>query len=285
AAGHRTRRDMDRRRPHRPPGHPAAHSGRRRADDGRLPGWLLRPERTAPGGPERQWQPHRAASCPAPTDGAAPRPRARGRDAERGGQDRERPGHARRRRRGGWRWAVVPSAGRCVAGGIMTGQPVPACGRSPLGPRLSAMRLRRRATLLAAVLVAVAGRSWAQNATPIFHGVLGIRPAVGTIEKNVGIANIKIKGWDLWLQPQSNGISPTTEQIIIAIGDSERLVVQAGSVKGSRNGKRFTFNDPKTPRGVRSLKIVQYTKGCPALACYKVSFALVKIDLSALVLE
>jgi len=147
------------------------------------------------------------------------------------------------------------------------------------------MRLGRRATLLAAVLVAVAGRSWAQNATPIFHGVLGIRPAVGTIEKNVGIANIKIKRWDLVLDPTSNGISPPTEQIVIAVGDSERLVVQAGSVRASRNGKRFSFNDPKTPRGVRSLKIVQYTRGCLGLACYKVSFALVKIDLSTLVLE
>ena len=147
------------------------------------------------------------------------------------------------------------------------------------------MRLGRRATLLAAVLVALAGRSWAQNATPIFHGVLGIRPAVGTINKNVGIANIKIRGWDLSLYPTSNGISPTTEQIIIAIGDSERLVIQAGSVKSSRNGKRFTFNDPKAPRGVRSLKIVQYSKGCLGLACYKVSFSLVQIDLSSLVLE
>jgi len=147
------------------------------------------------------------------------------------------------------------------------------------------MRLGRRATLLAAVLVAVAGRSWAQNATPIFHGVLGIRPALGTIEKNVGIANLRVKGWNLVLAPTSNGISPATEQIIIAVGDSERLVIQAGSVRASRNGKRFTFNDPKTPRGVRSLKIVQYTKGCVGLACYKVSFSLVQIDLSTLVLE
>src|SRR5262249_24621451 len=40
-----------------------------------------------------------------------------------------------------------------------------------------------------------------------------------------------------------------------------------------------------TPRGVRSLKIVQYTRGCLGLACYKVSFSLVQIDLSTLVLE
>jgi len=147
--------------------------------------------------------------------------------------------------------------------------------------------MRLRATLLAAVIVLLAGRSWAQNATPIFHGALGIRPAVGTIglKKNVGIANIKIKGWNLVLYPTSNGISPTTEQIIVAVGDSERLVIQAGSVKASRNGKRFTFSDPKTPRGVRSLKIVQYTRGCLGLACYKVSFSLVQIDLSTLVLE
>ena len=148
--------------------------------------------------------------------------------------------------------------------------------------------MRLRATLLAAVIVLLAGRGWAQTASPIFHGLLGIRPAVGTIDlsqNSPGIANIKIKGWDLVLRPDSNGVSPTTEQIIIAVGDSERLVVQAGTVKSSRNGKRFTFNDPKTTRGVRSLKIVQYTKGCIGLACYKVSFSLVAIDLSALVLE
>jgi hypothetical protein len=149
--------------------------------------------------------------------------------------------------------------------------------------------MRPRTTLLAAVIVLIAGRGWAQDASPIFHGVLGIRPAVGTIglkqHKNLGIANIRVMGWDLVLRPDSNGISPTTEQIIIAIGDSERLVVQAGTVKGSRNGKRFTFNDPKTTRGVRSLKIVQYTKGCIGLACYKVSFSLVAIDLSTLLNE
>jgi hypothetical protein len=148
--------------------------------------------------------------------------------------------------------------------------------------------MRLRTTLLAAVIVLIAGRGWAQTASPIFHGVLGITPAVGKInlgEKSPGIGNIKIKRWDLVLRPDSNGVSPTTEQIIIAIGDSERLVVQAGTVKSSRNGKRFTFNDSKTTRGVRSLKIVQYTKGCIGLACYKVSFSLVAIDFSSLVLE
>jgi hypothetical protein len=148
--------------------------------------------------------------------------------------------------------------------------------------------MRLRSTLLAAVIVLIAGRGSAQTASPIFHGVLGIRPAVGKInlgQNAPGIANIKVKSWDLVLRPDSNGISPTTEQIIIAIGDSERLVVQAGTVKSSRNGKRFTFNDPKTQRGVRSLKIVQYTNGCIGLACYKVSFSLVAIDLSTLVNE
>src|SRR5262249_57985898 len=129
--------------------------------------------------------------------------------AERGRQDGERPGHARGRRRAGSRGAVIPPSGRCVAGGIMTGQPVPACGRSRPVPRLRVMRLGRRATLLAAVLVSLAGRSSAQTATPIFHGELGIRPAGGTINKNVGGGSLRGKGWDLVLRPNSYGIKPT----------------------------------------------------------------------------
>jgi hypothetical protein len=147
------------------------------------------------------------------------------------------------------------------------------------------MRLGRRATLVAAVLVALAGRGSAQTATPIFHGALGIRPAVGTMNKTVGVGSLRVKGWDLVLRPDSNGIAPTQEQTLIAIGDTERLVVPVGGIKASRNGKRFTFRDPKTPRGVRSLQLVQYTKGCLGFACYHVSFSLVGIDLSQLVVE
>ena len=150
-------------------------------------------------------------------------------------------------------------------------------------PRLYPMRLC--APMLAALVMLLAGRASAQvAASPVFHGLLAIRPAVGTIDKRMGIGSLRVKNWDLKLLPDSNGIEPTQDQILIAVGDAERLVLQAGSVKASRNGTRFTYRDPKATRGIRSLRIVQYKNGCIGLACYRVSFSLVQVDVSALLI-
>ena len=148
-------------------------------------------------------------------------------------------------------------------------------------PRVDHMRL---ATLLVALVLLFPGRSSAQDAPPIFHGLLDIHPALGRIDKNVGIGKVQIKRWDLVLRNDSNGIFPTREQVLIAIGDSERLVVPPGTIRSSPNGKRFTYRDPKATRGVRSLQLRQYTKGCIGKACYHVSLALVQVDFSALVI-
>jgi len=150
-------------------------------------------------------------------------------------------------------------------------------------PRLSTMRLC--APMLAALVILFAGRASAQVvASPVFHGLLAIRPAVGTIDKRIGIGSLRGRNWELKLRPESNGIEPPQDQILIAVGDAERFVIQPGSVKASRNGKRFTYRDPKARRGIRSLKIVQYTKGCIGLACYRVTFSLVNVDVSALLI-
>jgi len=150
-------------------------------------------------------------------------------------------------------------------------------------PRLSMMRLC--APMLAALVILLPGRASAQvAASPVFHGLLGIRPAVGTIDKRIGIGSLRVRNWELKLRPESNGIEPPQDQILIAVGDAERFVIQPGSVKASRNGKRFTYRDPKARRGIRSLKIVQYSKGCIGLACYRVTFSLVNVDVSALLI-
>jgi hypothetical protein len=142
--------------------------------------------------------------------------------------------------------------------------------------------MRAVVALVVALLTGVAAPAGA--IAPVFHGALGIKPALGGFAKNTGVASLRVKNWNLVLTPNSNGIYPTQEGVIIAIGTTEQLVVPASLIHASRNGRQFTFRDPKTARGVRMFQLRQYSN-CPGKACYHVAFTLVGIDLSTLVLS
>lgn len=144
------------------------------------------------------------------------------------------------------------------------------------------MSLRALVALVVTLLTGVAAPVGA--IAPVFHGALGIRPALGGFAKNTGVASLRVKNWNLVLTSNSNGIYPTQEGVIIAIGSTEQLVVQASLIHASRNGRLFTFRDPKTTRGVRMFQLRQYSN-CSGKACYHVAFTLVGIDLSTLVLS
>jgi hypothetical protein len=143
--------------------------------------------------------------------------------------------------------------------------------------------LRAAIALSLALLAGVAVPAGA--IVPVYHGGLVVRPALGGFQKNTGIASLRVKNWNLVLTSQSNGIDPTQEGVIIAIGSTEQLVVPAGLIHGSRNSRRFTFKDAKTSRGVRAFQLRQYNNDCRGKACYHVAFTLVGIDLSTLVLS
>jgi hypothetical protein len=142
--------------------------------------------------------------------------------------------------------------------------------------------MRAVVALVVALLTGVAAPAGA--IAPVFHGALGIKPALGGFQKNTGVASLRVKNWNFVLTPNSNGIYPTQEGVIIAIGTTEQLVVPASLIHASRNGRQFTFRDPKTTRGVRMFQLRQYSN-CPGKACYHVAFTLVGIDLSTLVLS
>src|SRR5262249_39999292 len=50
-----------------------------------------------------------------------------------------------------------------------------------------------------------------------------------------GIASLRVRNWVLNLAMGSNGIFPDKEPFIIAVGDTEKLVIPAGQVKASKN--------------------------------------------------
>jgi hypothetical protein len=158
----------------------------------------------------------------------------------------------------------------------------PCCAPASAVPRVRFVSLRAVVALVVVLLTGLVAPAGA--VAPVFHGALGIRPALGGFQKNTGVASLRVKNWNLVLTPNSNGIYPTQEGVIIAIGSTEQLVVPASLIHASRSGSRFTYSDPKTSRGVRMFQLRQYGN-CPGKACYHVAFTLVGIDLSTLVLS
>jgi hypothetical protein len=139
----------------------------------------------------------------------------------------------------------------------------------------------------AAVGLAVLWSGAAAHAqAPLYHGSLQIRTARGTVDRSKGTGSLRVNNWDLVLVSDSNGIFPDREPVIIAIGETERLVIPAGELKPSKNGKQFTFRNPKVDRGVRFFQIRQLkTAPGDTNARYRVRFNLVGIDLSGLLIE
>src|SRR5215510_1164647 len=133
-----------------------------------------------------------------------------------------------------------------------------------------------------AALLACPVTTRAQGA-PVYHGTLKVLPANGLFQKKTmdtsGIATLRVRNWVLNLEMGSNGIAPDKEPIIIAVGDTEKLVIPAGQVKASKNGKRFAYHNPSTTRGVQMLQIRRLKDDGDGTPRYRLTFT-VKIDLS-----
>jgi hypothetical protein len=139
----------------------------------------------------------------------------------------------------------------------------------------------RFATL--SLLVALIGAPAAAQVRPTFHGGLSVRRGAGRLDQNAGIGSLKVKNWVFNLARDSNGISPGTEPIVIGIGDNDQLVIPAGQVKTSRNGKRFIYRNPRVPRGVRSFTMKRLKNAADGTMRYAVTLSVAGADLSALV--
>lgn len=143
-------------------------------------------------------------------------------------------------------------------------------------PRVLPMTSR----LLAVLLLAVAPSAWAIG-EPVYNGFLKVRRAGGIIDRDTGQGSLNVRRWGWTLTPDSDGIQPDVEPVIVAIGETERLVLPAGLVKASKNGRKFTYRDKEVRRGLRSLRI--WRGKDPSL--WQVKLQLVGIDLSRLTLE
>jgi hypothetical protein len=143
-------------------------------------------------------------------------------------------------------------------------------------------------TMLALAPAGTARGDISPTANPIYHGVLRVTPASGTIDRKTGNAVVSVKRWVMIINtdesngaPVSDGIYPAQEPIIVALG-ADSFYLPAGAMRASRNGKRFTYRAhlAKDARGIRTLTIRQQLDGS-----YAVGFKLVGVDLSRLLFE
>ena len=142
-----------------------------------------------------------------------------------------------------------------------------------------------RLAIAALVAVLSAGRpssaAPATTATPAFHGTLDMIAAHGTIDPSTGNATLKIRGWRLLLSPDSNGIFPDQEPMLIALAENN-FYLAAGALKPSRRGRVFRYRAPRDvgPRAIRSLRLAERRDGI-----YTLSFTLTGVELSRLTIQ
>jgi len=134
-------------------------------------------------------------------------------------------------------------------------------------------------TLMLACAVPGAWAQVANNATPVYHGVLQIVPATGSIDRHTGNATLKVRRWRFLPTPESNGIFPDQEPIVVALGD-DSFYLPAGTLKASRGGKVFRYRASRStgPRAVESFRIQRRAHG----AYYIIDFTLAGVELSQL---
>ncbi len=152
-----------------------------------------------------------------------------------------------------------------------------ACALSMKARRPEPVRGRLAFSILAAVALLLPVAVASAGEPPVFHGVLGIRPAPGNIDNETGIGALAVKRWTFTETPDSNGLNPDQEPVIVAFGDVERLVLPAGALEANKRRTRFRYRDKDVKRGIKKLELFRRPNGT-----WRVSFTLVGIDLSPL---
>jgi hypothetical protein len=139
------------------------------------------------------------------------------------------------------------------------------------------MTLRLLAGLV--LLAATASTTFAQDLS--YHGYLTIRRAGGTIDPTTGISTLNVRRWSFLLTPNSNGIQPDQEPVKVTMGVADTFVLPAGSLKASKNGRKFSYKDKSITRGIRMIRI--WRGKDPNL--WQVRFQVVGLDLSQLTIN
>src|SRR6185295_11499919 len=56
---------------------------------------------------------------------------------------------------------------------------------------------------------------------PIYHGILSVRRAGGTLDRTTYTASIKVPEWTALLTPDTDGMFPATEDVMVSIGTND----------------------------------------------------------------
>src|SRR5438128_4110000 len=98
--------------------------------------------------------------------------------------------------------------------------------------------MRDSMSLRTIVAVAVAFGLWCAGTSaaqvqppvvkPVFHGVLQLVPATGRMNRNAGTGTLVIRGWSFIPNPDSNGVFPDREPVLIALGN-DSFLMRAGT--------------------------------------------------------
>jgi hypothetical protein len=123
---------------------------------------------------------------------------------------------------------------------------------------------RGRSRLLLAAVVAMASAvcrgtasgAIASAAIPVFHGSLVLARGVGSFEQQSGAARFTVRHWRMTLADGSNGVFPSEEPIVIAVG-ADQFRLEPGALVADRRGRRFRHRVAKgaAARGILRLDI------------------------------
>lgn len=126
------------------------------------------------------------------------------------------------------------------------------------GPHTHAVLKRGTAhrALVAILVFPRPGAACTSSATPVHHGTLVVRPAVGRIDRGAGLGSFTIKGWTRALAGQSNGVCPDSEPVLITLGTGQQSWrLEPGMLKASRHGRAWTFRNRRPASPTRCPKV------------------------------
>jgi hypothetical protein len=142
------------------------------------------------------------------------------------------------------------------------------------------MRTLLPSASIALLLLCRAAAAQTPTATPVFHGRMGIVPAAGTIDRHTGEVTLKVHHWRFRRSPESNGILPDAEPVIVALGDNT-FSLPADSLLATHGGKVFRYRAPDgaPAHGISSLRLSRRRYG------FDVTFVLVGLAVPLLLTE
>ena len=117
------------------------------------------------------------------------------------------------------------------------------------------------------IAVAILASTATAQIAPIFHGVLDVRPAAGTLDRHTGDGTLKIHRWRFLPAPTSNGIFPGEEDLLVAVGDNN-FFLPAGSLLTIGGGRMFRYRAPRDAPsgGIRSFRLSRRSGGAWVMA-------------------